>query len=431
MRGGLVVGAGILAGNLTGFVRVGLTAWFLGTGVRADALAVAVGPIDTLNTALVNTMLVSLVPMLMLRGEAGRVAIFRRTARVLTWIIAGITGGVFAFAPALISALGPGLAPAQHQEAAALLRVISPAVFCSGLAAIYSALLYTERRFLAPALYQACVNGGMILGAMALWRFLGVFGFAAGYTCGALLQLVLTWVHSADLRHSAAVESSAIPLSEILGRPAMFLLYAGLISANVLATRAFATHAGPGIAAAFDYCLRCLSSVVAYLVYPVANSLLPEIARLRGENRAGEAWRLTNRSVALMSVAAVAACAIGIAIRQPVIALLFQRGSFTTNSTQLVSSVFVGFAPAIVGWALMDLMSRCFFALDRWKIPTAAATVPLCINLAVLSVTRELGPGYLGVGMSAGMAAGFAVLFFGAQLRKRSAIVAEEPVSVA
>ena len=36
MRGGLVVGAGILAGNLTGFVRVGLTAWFLGTGVRAD-----------------------------------------------------------------------------------------------------------------------------------------------------------------------------------------------------------------------------------------------------------------------------------------------------------------------------------------------------------------------------------------------------------
>ncbi len=62
----------------------------------------------------------------------------------------------------------------------------------------------------------------------------------------------------------------------------MFLAYAGLIAGNLVVTRIFATHAGPGMAAAFDYCMRCVNVVIAYLVYPVASTLVPEIARLRG-----------------------------------------------------------------------------------------------------------------------------------------------------
>ena len=72
VRGGLVVGAGILLGNITGFARVVVTAWFLGTHAHADALAVAIGPIDSLIGAIINTLLVSFVPMLMLRARAGR-----------------------------------------------------------------------------------------------------------------------------------------------------------------------------------------------------------------------------------------------------------------------------------------------------------------------------------------------------------------------
>ena len=31
----------------------------------------------------------------------------------------------------------------------------------------------------------------------------------------------------------------------------------------------------------------------------------------------------------------------------------------------------------MVGWALMDLIARCFFALDRHKLPLAAAFIRL------------------------------------------------------
>ena len=50
MRGGLTIVAGVLTGNVLGFVRVALTAYLLGTHSRADSLAVAMGPMDTLNS---------------------------------------------------------------------------------------------------------------------------------------------------------------------------------------------------------------------------------------------------------------------------------------------------------------------------------------------------------------------------------------------
>ena len=60
-------------------------------------------------------------------------------------------------------------------------------------------------------------------------------------------------------------------------------------------------------------------------------------------------------------------------LRTPVIALLFERGNFTPESTRLVSGVFLGFAPSLIGWALLELISRCFFALDRPRLPLIAA----------------------------------------------------------
>jgi len=423
VQGGLVVGAVILFGNITGFFRVAVAAYLVGTHARADALAVATGPLDTLNSVVVNTMLFAFAPMLIAYQGADRAALFARAARVFALIFAGTSAVTILFAPQIISLLGPGLTGTPRDQAVMLLRLIAPATFFAGCAAAYSALLYTERRFLVPGLYQACLNGATIAAALLLWKVAGINGFAIGYTIGAALQLLLTWNATRDLRRIAKSDVE-FPLSELLLKPGMFLLYAGLIAANVMVTRAFATHAGSGMAAAFEYCMRCANVVVAYLVYPVASTLVPELARLRATNNAQKVWRLIDRSVGIMALGSAAACAVGIWLRTPVITLLFQRGNFTPQSTLLVSAVFLGFAPSLVGWALMDLIARCFFAVDRYKLPLAAACVPVTVNLVVMTFLRAEGrlgdPAMLGTGASAGLAAGFALLFAMIHIQRRS-----------
>lgn len=424
VHGGLIVGAGILLGNISGFFRVAVTAWLLGTHARADVLAVAMGPLDTLNSVIVNTMLFAFVPMLLLRRDGDRATVFARSARVFAVIVLALSIAVAVFAPQLIPIVGPGLGPLERTQATVLLRLFAPATFFSGCAAIFSALLYTDRRFLVPGLYQTCLNGGIVAGALLLRKTSGINGFAIGYTAGTALQLLLTWFFSRDLRREPR-SALRLSMSEVMLRPGMFVLYGGLIAGNLVVTRAFATHAGSGMAAAFDYSTRCTSVVLAYLVYPVASTLIPEIARLRGTNDTRKAWSLIDRGVGLMALAATASCAIGILLRTPVIALLFERGSFTAESTRLVSAVFLGFAPSIVGWALLDLIARCFFALDRWRLPLIAAFIPITLNVAITSFLRASGrlrdPAFLGLGASIGLLAGFAALFVMIHIRRNAA----------
>jgi len=409
-----VIGAGILLGNISGFARVAITAYLLGTHARADALAVSTGLADTLNNIVINTMLVAFVPMLMLRQQGERLAVFARAGRLFASILLGVSVLVALFAPQLVGLLGPGLADAQKHTAILLLEILAPGILFSGGSGIFAALLYTERRFLVPALYQLCVNGATIVFALAFWQTLHEYGFALGYTVGAAIQLAATWFFSRDLR-TAPPEPTAIASTEILAKPGMYLSYAALMWANIVVARAFATHAGPGMAAALDYSMRCVNVVIAYLVYPVANSLMPEIARLRATNQLPHAYRLMTRSVGLMAAASVASCGIGLLLRKPAIALLFERGSFTAESTVLVAGVFAGLAPCLIGWTLMDLISRCCFALDRPRLPLFAAFLPVTVNAAILTVLRMRGqlgdPMLLGLGASTGLLAGFALLF--------------------
>ena len=53
---------GVLIGNVLGFGRVALTAYLLGTHSLADSLAVAMGPLDTLNSVLINGIVFAFVP---------------------------------------------------------------------------------------------------------------------------------------------------------------------------------------------------------------------------------------------------------------------------------------------------------------------------------------------------------------------------------
>lgn len=427
IRGGLTIGLGIVLGNLIGFVRVAVTAYLLGTHSLADTLAVAIGPIDTVNSVLINTMIFAFVPMLTRQQGRERAVLLRRATQLFVPIFVALAGAIIIFAPLLIRVLGPGLEAAYVPAAVNVLRITAISTLTAGVAALYSVLLFIERRFGPTAFYQASLNLFTVISALLLWRVLGIYAFAVGYTAGSCVQLAVVYFASRsswrallaaeEPEPDAANEVVGHETAELLAKPGAFLVYAGLLALNVLVTRAFATQAGTGMAAAFDYCMRCVNVVIAYLVSPVSNTLLPEIARLRSERRGDEAARLVERTIGITGALAVVSLLAGIVLREPLIMLLFQRGNFTAQSTELVSAVFLGFAPSLVGLSLLELMSRSMFAMDRRRLPLLVALIPVTVNLAVSEGLRFFWPGaamrpeFIAAGASAGLLLAFVTLF--------------------
>jgi putative peptidoglycan lipid II flippase len=411
VRGGLTLIAGVLAGNLLGFGRVAVTAYLLGTHSPADSLAVGMGPLDTLNNLLLNSMLFAFVPMLTACAGANRTALLLKLNRSFAWVFAAISAGVILTAPWLMRALAPGLDPRYFDQAVTTLRILSLSTVAVGCGAIHCALLYTSRRFGPTAFFQAVLNLCTIVCALGLWKYLGVYAFALGYTAGAWLQFAIVYFAARSGLDVADLPRCEIHWREILAKPAFFVVYAAGLGLNITFTRAYSTHVGPGMAAALDYCMRGVGVPLALLVTPVSNSLLPEIARLRSLFRLREAFKLIDRTVALAALIAVGGCGFALLFRQPAIRFLFERGNFTAQSTTLVSAVFLGLGPSLVGWALLEIASRSLFALDRPWPPVIAAAIPLLFNVTLTLRMHSFRPELIGIGSSLGLLLGGAALF--------------------
>jgi putative peptidoglycan lipid II flippase len=377
------------------------------------------GPVDTLNSVLNNSLVFAFVPMLTARAGAERAALYHQLLRCFTIVCAVLGVAVIAAAPTLMRALAPGLDPAFFPAAVMNLRIFALSTLAAGAGAIPCALLYTTRRFLPTAFYQAALNGCTTVVALLCWKLIGVYAFAAGYTLGAFVQLAIVW--GAARRDGAGdlPEGARMPYAELLARPAFFVVYAAGLGANIVFTRAWATHAGPGMAAALDYCMRGVGVPLAILVTPISNSMLPEIARLRALGRLRDALRLIDRTVGLAALLAVAGCVFALAFRTPAIRILFERGSFTPESTRLVSAVFLGFGPSLIGGSLIEITARALFAVDRPWPPVLAIAIPVLLNIAITLRARP-GAEWLGAGSSIGLFAGFLALFAMLHLARRS-----------
>ena len=419
VRGGIVLVAGVLIGNVLGFGRVALTAYRLGTHSQADSLAVAMGPLDTLNSVLINGIVFAFVPMLTACGKEERTGLFLKLSRCFAWALTAFAAAVMLAAPWLMKALAPGLDPQYFGAAVINLRIMAFSTVAAGVAAVHCAQLYTDRRFAPAAFYQATLNLFTIAGALCLWKTLGVYAFAIGYAAGAWAQLGIVWFATRSRLDTAAAPRCQTGWSEILAKPAFYVVYAAGIGLNITFTRAWATRGGPGMAAALDYCMRGVAVPLAILVIPVSNSLLPEIARLRSAFRLREALRLIDRTVGLTAVAAVGACGFALLFRQPAIALLFQRGSFTAESTRLVSAVFLGLGPSLIGWSLIEVGSRSLFALDRPWPPVIAAAIPVLLNVTITMRLQSWRPELIGLGATLGLLAGSAALFIMAHVSRK------------
>jgi putative peptidoglycan lipid II flippase len=411
VRGGLTLVVGVLIGNVLGFGRVALAAALLGMHSRADSLAVAMGPIDTLNSVLINSIVFAFVPMLTAREGAARTALFRRLVRSYIWISSALSLVLIGAAPWLMRALAPGLDADAFAHAVAILRILAVSSVAAGTGAVHCAVLYTERRFAPTAFYQAALNAFTILSALALWKTLGVYAFALGYSLGAWAQLGIVWFASRAHTRGPADTADSIPWREILSKPAFFVVYAAGLGLNITFTRAWATHIGPGMAAALDYCMRGVGVPLALLVNPIANSLLPEIARLRSLGHPRQALRLIDRTIALAALIAIAGCAFAVLFRETGIRLVYQRGAFTAQETRVAAAVFLGLGPSLVGWGLIEIASRSLFALDRPWPPVIAVAVPILVNVLFTVRMHSASAQLLGAGASIGLSLGFVVLF--------------------
>jgi putative peptidoglycan lipid II flippase len=163
---------------------------------------------------------------------------------------------------------------------------------------------------------------------------------------------------------------------------------------NLLVTTSLASYIAGGVSS-LDYAWRVFTMPQVVIAQGLAIVALPAFAALIAEGNMGQLQERLGDSLRGLLFLALPAAAGLMLLAGPIVAMLFQRGEFGAESTQLVATALAFLALGLVGHSMVEVLSRAFYALPDTRTPVLVAGYTVLLNIALSLV---LGLGFLRLG---------------------------------
>ena len=402
-RSTAVFSAATAVSRVLGLVREMVSAYFFGVSGLINAFTVAI-QIPNLVRALVADAALSgaFVPVfseLLERGERQRAW---RVASTLFWLTLLVLGGVTALfvllAPLLMRPFGdPG---GDFDLAVGLSRVLFPIVVLLGLSGIVVGILNTYHHFalpaLAPVAWKLVIVLGLVLGVPRIEDESGqLYLYAGVVVLGTLVQLLLPipWLRRLDGRLTMVLDWRDPAVKRVLVLMLPVTLTIGLVNVNFVVDMLFASRLlDPELApAAIDKAFRLYMLPQGIFAVAVTTVLFPTLARLAARSDDAGLRRALDGGLRQIAFLLVPAGLLSIALAEPIVRLVYERGEFVAADTVIVAQCLQAFSIGLVfnGWML--ILNRSFYAVQTNWVPTAIALGAVGLNAGLDAVLYRLG----------------------------------------
>jgi putative peptidoglycan lipid II flippase len=286
-----------------------------------------------------------------------------------------------------------------------LARVMLPYLLLACLAAVMMGMLNARGYFFIPALGPAVLNVVMIGSVLWLAPRLGrelqqqIFALAIGVVVAGLaqaaFQLPCLWREGFRFHWVRPWPNPTVQRVVRQMIPATVGVAAYQI--NVLCTQSLAFWTDKHIVAAFDYAVRLMELPQGLFGISMATYLLPTLSGLAAEKNWDQFRATFRQGLGYVTFTNAIAAALLIALANPIVRLLFERGQFDQFSTRRVSVALVCLAPGLLSFSAVNITARAFFALGDTKTPMQISVVALLVNIGLVAVLvgplRQAGMG--------------------------------------
>lgn len=401
VRAALVVMAGFALSNVVGLIRWVLVSRAFGTGAELDAFNAANRLPEFLfnvmaGGALASAFVPTFTEFLIKRKTAQAWRLASSIANMVFVVLTLTAAAAWITAPSWVPLI-PYSDPTQIALTIELVRILLISSVVFGLSGLLMGILNAHQHFLLPALAPTSLWIGWILGVLVLVPRMGIHGLAWGAVLGSFLHLA---VQVPGLRGRGAMYVPTFGLTDPTVRRVGALMAPRLIGVSVVQLNfivnvilAAAMPTGSLSAISYGFTIMLMPQVI--IAQAIAIAALPTFsAQAARGDRAQLRLTLarTTRSVLYLSLPATVGL---ILLREPIISLLLERGEFDAQSTRLVAWALLWYAAGLVGHAIVEVVSRAFYALQDTRTPvilgTAAMTINILLSVALAALFSRIG----------------------------------------
>jgi len=442
-----LISVATMASRVLGVAREMVLAAFFGAsgGIEMDAFNVAFRIPNLLRDLFAEgAMTAAFVPTFTrtLTTE-GRDAAWRLGNLVINALLV-ITGSIVVvgilFASPITHAFAPWFAdtPGKLELTTELTRIMLPFLATVAVAVAMMGMLNSLRRFFIPALSPAMFNVATILCAFTLVPAMPRLGLqpivaiALATILGGIGQIALQWpvLRREGFRYQPIIDFKDPKLVEVLRLMGPGTLGLAAVQINVFVNTYLATSQQQGAVSWLNYAFRLMYLPIGLFGVSIATAALPDIARRANEGDTAGMQRTISSALRMMLMLNVPATIGLIALAEPIVALLLERGNFRPYDTAATAAALIFYSPGLLGYSAVKIASPSFYSLRDSRTPVIVSVIAVLINLTInLILVRVMG--YRGLALGTALAAmvnAGALLWL---LRRRLAGLDERRVSIA
>lgn len=362
-----------------------LAAFLFGATAHTDVVFLALAVANLLTTTVSGATQFAVVPFLVesrVRGGTAKDFLVPLT----DWL--ALASAALAVAVSIAAGAYIARAVPEYAHVTAYLWWLCPFVVLASVASLFVGALNAHRDYWMAAVSPAFRWGAVLLCMLLLGPTLGTVSLIVGYTFGegarvwSLARQVA--VHESGVRWLSHGWKAAPGLLPFVRSGAAQILGSGVLALAPVIDRRLAATLPTGSISILEYADRLWQVPVGFAMSGVLVVILSKWSHdLAADRHPSEMARQTRRAAIRLGLVAVVPCLIVMALRRPLITLLFAHGNFPTAGLPVLADTFGVYLAVVPIYLAGMAYSRAFLALRRsdWLLGVAIAEIGLKIAL--------------------------------------------------
>lgn len=413
----MIVAIFTVVSKIIAIIRQMVLTYFFGASSITDAYILSQSIPNTLFLLISTAIAVSYIPVFnKAKKEKGKSEAELFTSRVINAVLiisSFIVLITLFFSKSIILLFASGFDQPTVLLAASYLRISIFSIYFIGMCGVLSSYLKIKGEYLAPSIIGIALSVVEIVSCVIAY-FFGDVMLAVGVTIAAFAQFLIVLFFSLKYgyRHKItfSFRDKYFKQAILMAFPVMVGL--GIDEINVIVDRNIASSFPAGSISALNYSntiVTIIHNIISVSMYTV---LFTDVSKLASENNKEEVAKRIQNSLSGALLFLIPATIGLILFSEPIVEILYERGSFTHESTLITSSAMIFYSLYVIPNGVRLLVQSYFYAYGKTKTCMYVGILGVITNIVLnIILSQIMGINGLALSTSLGILLAAIVLF--------------------
>ena len=309
---------------------------------------------------------------------------------------------VILFTQSIVRLFASGFSGDTLTLAIAFTRISVSGVYFTALLNIFTGYLRIHENYVVPALIGLPMNFTVIISLIASTKT-NIYVMAIGSVIATASQLVflIPFMRNKGYKYQPILDLKDENLKKMVLIALPVIMGTAVNEINVLVDRNIASGIAVGGISALNYANRLNGFVRGLFVSSITTVLYPMISKMAAQKNMKGLKSYISEAISITNLFVIPATVGAMLFSEEIVTLLFGRGAFTPEATQMTANALFYYSVGMIAFGLRDILSRAFYALQDTKTPMTNATIAVAVNIIFnIILSRFMGIGGLALATS-------------------------------